>query len=189
VAPELVGRRPTYNLPMSSGRRARVITCSDKASRGERIDESGPALRQKLIDLGFETDDVVVVPDDFSMIVGALESAVDDELIDLIVTTGGTGVAPRDVTPEATMRVADRVIPGFGELMRARSGEKTRMAPLSRAQAVSRGRSLILNVPGSPKGAVENLEFVAHLIPHVLDLLSGENTEHDPHRRHDGGES
>jgi molybdenum cofactor synthesis domain-containing protein len=154
--------------------RARVITCSDAASRGERDDRSGPAVRELLESRGYETD-VVIVPDEIDAIAGAIASAGTP----LIVTTGGTGIAARDVTPEATMRVCEKVIPGFGELMRTRSLEKTPMASLSRAQAAIRGSSLVLNLPGSPKGAVENLEAVLHLIPHALDLLRG-NTKH-PH--------
>jgi molybdopterin adenylyltransferase len=98
----------------------------------------------------------------------------------LVVTTGGTGIAPRDVTPEATVHVAPRLIPGFGELMRQRSFESTKMAPLSRVQAAARGRALVINVPGSPRGAVENLEAVLHLIPHALELLAGGRVEKHP---------
>jgi molybdopterin adenylyltransferase len=152
--------------------RARVITCSDAASRGEREDRSGPAVCDLLIARGFEVE-LVVVPDDMDTIA----AAITESDARLIVTTGGTGIAPRDVTPEATMRVCDRIIPGFGELMRAKSLEKTPLAPLSRAQAATRGSTLVLNLPGSPRGAVENLEAVLHLIGHALDLLGG-NTEH-----------
>lgn len=152
--------------------RARVITCSDAAARGERDDRSGPAVRDLLAGRGFEVE-LLVVPDDEEAIAAAI-TAADARLV---VTTGGTGIAPRDVTPEATLRVCDRVIPGFGELMRAKSLEKTPLAPLSRAQAAARGTTLVLNLPGSPRGAVECLEAVLHLIPHALDLLAG-NTEH-----------
>lgn len=159
--------------------RARVITCSDAASRGEREDRSGPAVREVLERAGYEVDGVTVVADDMDAIATAIEDATADGAR-LVVTTGGTGIAPRDVTPEATLRVCDRVIPGLGELMRARSLEKTAMAPLSRAQATSRGAALIVNLPGSVKGAVENLESILHLVPHALELLSGTRIERHP---------
>jgi molybdenum cofactor synthesis domain-containing protein len=156
--------------------RARIITCSDAASRGSREDLSGPAVRDLLAANGYEVDLVVVVRDDVDAIGEAIVKATTSG-VRLVVTTGGTGIAARDVTPEATVRVADRIVPGFGELMRARSLETTPMAPLSRAQAATRGEALIINLPGSPKGAVENLGFVLHLIPHALELLEGQ-TEH-----------
>jgi len=154
---------------------ARVITCSDAASRGERVDRSGRAVRELLEANGFAVDRIVIVPDDVDRIAAVIADAANE--VRLVVTTGGTGVARRDVTPEATMRVCERVVPGFGELMRAKSLEKTPMASLSRAQAATRGAALIINLPGSPKGAVENLGFVLHLIPHALQLLAGD-TEH-----------
>jgi molybdopterin adenylyltransferase len=157
--------------------RARVITCSDAASRGARDDRSGPAVRALLAANGCEVDAIVIVPDEIEAIAAAIENATGDG-IRLVVTTGGTGIAPRDVTPEATLQVCDRVIPGFGELMRSVSLQKTKMAPLSRAQAASRGTALIVNLPGSVNGAVENLEAVVGLIPHALELLGGV-TEHD----------
>ncbi|MCA1732550.1 MAG: MogA/MoaB family molybdenum cofactor biosynthesis protein [Acidobacteria bacterium] len=160
--------------------RARVITCSDAASRGEREDRSGPALREALGRLGFAVDRVEVVPDEEERIAAAVVGAVDRDGIRLVVTTGGTGISPRDVTPEALARIAHKRLEGFGELMRLRSLEKTTMAPLSRAQAVTRGRALILSVPGSPAGAVENLEAVAHLISHALELLAGAPVESHP---------
>jgi len=153
--------------------KARVITCSDAASRGEREDRSGPAVRTLLEANGFEVDRVAVVPDDVDAIANAIVAAT-SHAVRLVVTTGGTGIAKRDVTPEATMRVCERVVPGFGELMRARSLEKTPMASLSRAQAATRGDALVINLPGSPKGAVENLEAVMQLIPHALQLLAGD---------------
>src|SRR5260370_356257 len=135
--------------------RARVITCSDAASRGEREDRSGPALRALLEANGYAVDPVVVVADEIDVIAGAIEAATSDG-VRLVVTTGGTGIAPHDVTPEAAMKVCDRVIPGFGELMRSVSLQTTKMAPLSRAQAAPRGSALIVNVPGSVSGATDN---------------------------------
>lgn len=158
---------------------ARVITCSDSAAEGLRDDRSGLAVRESLVNAGYEVDRIVVVRDELDAIAAAIEEAT-REGARLVVTTGGTGIAPRDVTPEATMRVCDRVIPGFGELMRQRSLEKTKMAPLSRAQAATRGDALVINLPGSPKGAVENLEFVLPLVPHALDLLTGKRIERHP---------
>lgn len=156
--------------------RARVITCSDSASLGEREDRSGPAVRALLEENGFEVDTVVIVSDDVDAIATAIENGAADGAA-LVVTTGGTGIAPRDVTPEATMKVCDRTIPGFGELMRIQSLARTPMAILSRAQAATRGATLVINLPGSPSGAVENLESVIHLVPHALELLKG-RTEH-----------
>ena len=155
---------------------ARVITCSDAASRGERMDRSGPALRELLEAEGYTVDAVVVVADELEYIATAIVDATEAGNR-LVVTTGGTGVAPRDITPEATMRVCDRLIPGFGELMRSRSLQSTPMAPLSRAQAATRGTALVVNLPGSTNGATENLKVIMHLIPHALQLLEG-NTEH-----------
>jgi molybdopterin adenylyltransferase len=157
--------------------RARVITCSDAASTGEREDRSGPAVRELLEQHGYTVDAVVVVADTIEFIATAIVDAANDGNR-LVVTTGGTGIAERDVTPEATMRVCEKLIPGFGELMRAASLQKTPMASLSRAQAATRGAALVLNLPGSVSGAVENLEAVMHLVPHALELLEGK-TKHE----------
>jgi molybdopterin adenylyltransferase len=159
--------------------KARVITCSDGVSSGHREDRSGPAVREILEKNGCEVDTVMIVPDDIEAIATAIEDATGDGAR-LVVTTGGTGVAPRDVTPEATMRVCERLIPGFGELMRSTSLAKTPMASLSRAQAATRGPALILNLPGSVNGAKENLQAVLHLIPHALELLAGGRVERHP---------
>lgn len=156
---------------------ARVITCSDAASAGDREDRSGPALRELLTANGYAVDAVVVVADSIEYIATAIVDAVNAGNR-LVVTTGGTGIAARDVTPEATLRVCEKVIPGFGELMRAASLQKTPMASLSRAQAATRETALVVNLPGSVAGATENLAAVLHLIPHALELLEGK-TKHD----------
>ena len=153
--------------------KARVITCSDSSFHGQREDRSGPAVRELLVANGYAVDAIVVVPDDVDAIASSIEHAIGDG-VRLVVTTGGTGIAPRDVTPEATLRVCERVIPGFGELMRATS----KMAALSRAQAATRGSALVVNLPGSVNGALENLDAVIHLVPHALELLSGAKVEH-----------
>jgi molybdenum cofactor synthesis domain-containing protein len=125
-----------------------------------------------LTDNGFEVDEPVVVPDDKPSIVGALEAAVASG-IDLVVTTGGTGLSQRDVTPEATAEVAMKIVPGLSELMRAEGAKKTPLAVLSRGIAGSKGKTLLINLPGSPKGAAESLAAVLPVIPHALDVLSG----------------
>jgi molybdopterin adenylyltransferase len=157
--------------------RARVITCSDGAFHGAREDRSGQAVRALLEQHGYGVDMITIVPDDCDAIATAMENAVGDGAT-LVVTTGGTGIAPRDVTPEATMKVAERVVPGFGELMRASS--TTKMAALSRAMAATRGPALIVNLPGSVNGATECLNAVLHLIPHAIELLAGGRVETHP---------
>ena len=163
--------------------KALVLTCSDAASRGERIDQSGPAVAEVLRTAGYEVLGIRVIADDEAAIADAIVSATDRQGVRLVVTTGGTGIAPRDVTPEATMSVAAKRVDGFGELMRASSLKNTRMAALSRAGAAVRGSSLIINVPGSVAGATENLNAVIDLIPHALELLGGERVEQHPTKK------
>ncbi len=157
--------------------RAAIITVSDSAVASTRADRSGPALVHWATERGWLVEQAALVPDDAAKISALLVEIAASGMVDVVITTGGTGVAPRDVTPEATRAVADREIPGFGELMRAEGLKKTHFAPLSRGGAFTRGEMLIINLPGSPKGALESLETVAGLIPHAVDLLHG-RTEH-----------
>jgi len=151
-----------------------IVTISDSAVAGTREDFSGPALEQRVVELGWTVAKRALVPDDRSLIAKAMVNLC---LCDVVLTTGGTGLAPRDVTPEAMKMIAEREVPGFGEIMRAEGLKSTKFAPLSRGGAVTRGTALIVMLPGSPRGAVESLNAVANLIPHVVDLLHG-RTEH-----------
>jgi molybdenum cofactor synthesis domain-containing protein len=154
--------------------RVAIITVSDSTAAGSRVDLSGPALAEKVAGLGWTLAHRAIVPDDRTLIAKTVTGYANMELI---LTTGGTGLALRDVTPEAIKLIADREIPGFGELMRSNGLKSTEFAPLSRSGAATRGSALILMLPGSPKGAVESLMAVAHLVPHAVDLLQG-RTEH-----------
>lgn len=156
---------------------AAVLTISDSVHAGKRTDRSGPAVRERLERLGWRVSVLEVLPDEPELISRRLSTLADGNQVAAIFTTGGTGVAVRDVTPEATRAVLDREIPGIGELMRARGRESTPLAMLSRAVAGTRGRVLVVNLPGSPRGAVESLDAIVELVPHVLDLLQGQ-TEH-----------
>lgn len=154
--------------------RAAILTLSDKGARGERVDTSGPALSAWLEQRGCATVLTAIAPDDLETIIALLSDWADNDKADLILTTGGTGVSPRDITPEATLAVIERAIPGIGELMRLRSMEITKTAMLSRAMAGIRRQSLIINLPGSPKGAVECLEAVWQVIPHAVEKIRGD---------------
>jgi molybdopterin adenylyltransferase len=151
-----------------------IVTISDSAAAGTREDGSGPALEQRAAELGWTVAKRALVPDDRSLIAKTVVNLCG---CDVVLTTGGTGLAPRDVTPEAIKMIAEREVPGFGELMRAEGLKSTKFAPLSRGGAVTRGSALIVMLPGSTRGAVESLNAVANLIPHVVDLLHG-RTEH-----------
>jgi molybdopterin adenylyltransferase len=156
---------------------AAVLTISDSAHSGRRDDLSGPAVRKRLEQLGWRISVLDVLPDETPAISARLAELADSGRVAAIFTTGGTGVALRDVTPEATRAVVDREIPGLPEVMRAAGLRATPRAALSRGIAGTRGKVLIVNLPGSPKGAVESLDAIVELVPHVLDLLSGK-TEH-----------
>jgi len=155
---------------------AAVLTISDSCASGERPDTSGPAVVDALKKRNFDVVVTDIVPDDRTHIENALLQL--SERARLVVSTGGTGIAERDVTPEATRAVCERIIEGISERMRIEGAKRTPLAILSRAVCGTRGTSLILNLPGSPKGAVESLESVIEVLPHVLQLLSG-NTKHD----------
>lgn len=157
--------------------RAAILTVSDKGSRGERVDESGPALARWLADHGAEVAAAAMVADEQPLIARALEQWADAAEADLILTTGGTGVAPRDVTPEATLKVLDRVVPGFSEAMRAASLAKTPFAMIARGVCGIRRRTLILNLPGSPAAAVENLAAVWAAVPHAVRKIQGDPSD------------
>ena len=151
-----------------------ILTISDRSARGERADTSGPALDAVIIAQDWSVDRTAIIPDDLAEIRRVLVSWADSGDLDVILTTGGTGFSPRDVTPEATLAVIDRQAPGISEAMRAASLQVTQHAMLSRAMAGMRAGTLIVNLPGSPKGAVENLQVVLPVLPHAVQLLQGD---------------
>jgi molybdopterin adenylyltransferase len=157
--------------------RVSILTLSDSVAKGKYEDRSGPAVLQRCMEMKWETVKCTVLPDDRTAIEHFLKETADSDSVDLILTTGGTGLGPRDVTPEATEAVCDRIIPGFPEQMRAAGLKKTSRAILSRATAGIRGKTIILNLPGSPKGAVDSLDAVAELLPHAVAVLHGAHHE------------
>ncbi len=157
--------------------RVGVITASDKGARGEREDLSGPTLIKLVQDIGGEVVEYVVLPDEQSLLAEKMRLWSDDLRLDLILTTGGTGFSMRDVMPEATLSVADRLVPGIAEVMRMESLKVTSKAMLSRAVAVLRKQTLIINMPGSPKAVRECFAAIAPAIPHGIQILKGEASE------------
>jgi molybdopterin adenylyltransferase len=163
--------------PLSRPIRAAVVTLSDKASAGLREDASGPQLCELLRGIGASVGEAIVIPDDQAVIEETLSRLSDAGDVDLILTTGGTGLAPRDRTPEATLAVCDRLAPGFAEAMRAASLTVTPHAMLSRAVAGVRGKTLIINMPGSPKACREHFAAIAPVLDHAVETLRGEAFE------------
>lgn len=163
--------------------RAAVVTVSDRSFRGERADASGPAVVEVLSRLPAVVEQRIVIPDEKPYIGRALRHLADAIGLDLVVTTGGTGVDPRDVTPEATREAIDREIPGMAEFMRSESQKKVATAMLSRAVAGVRGRTLIVNLPGSPAGARENLECLLPVLPHAIEKIRGGGGDCFPPKR------
>lgn len=155
-----------------------ILTISDKGSQGQRYDKSGEVIRDSLAPLNSSVIKYEIIPDEQEVIASKLAEWADEGGVDVILTTGGTGLSQRDVTPEATMSVIDKSVPGFAEAMRAKSFEKTPMAVLSRAIAGVRGKCLIINLPGSPKAVRECLEVALPAIPHAVEIIKGEVTEH-----------
>lgn len=157
--------------------RTAIMTLSDKGSAGEREDESGQIIRELIANLGASAVHYEILPDEKSRIIETLKRLSDSGNIDLILTTGGTGVAPRDVTPEATLAVIDRELPGMAEAMRAESLKKTPHAMISRAVAGIRKQTLIVNLPGSPKAVRENLAVILPALPHAIEKIKGDPSD------------
>jgi molybdenum cofactor synthesis domain-containing protein len=160
--------------------RAGILTVSDKGSRGERVDTAGPAAAELLRSIGAEAVEQAILPDVREQIAAQLRAWCDETKLDLVLTTGGTGLSPRDLTPEATLDVAERLVPGLPELMRAEGRQSTHLSSLSRAVAVTRGRTLIVNLPGSERGVRESLQAILELLPHAIETLQAAAVEEHP---------
>jgi molybdenum cofactor synthesis domain-containing protein len=156
---------------------AGILTVSDKGSRGERQDKSGEVIREILSGMGVRIANYDIAPDEKQLIIEKLIKWADEDGLDVVITTGGTGLTPRDVTPEATLAVVDRIVPGFAEAMRAESLKKTPHAMLSRAVVGTRGKCLIVNLPGSPKAVRECLQVILPALPHAVETLKGQAGE------------
>jgi molybdenum cofactor synthesis domain-containing protein len=156
---------------------AGIITVSDKGSQGKREDLSGPAIAEMLAGITIKIIKTLIIPDETDQIKKAIINFADVEKLDLILTTGGTGVSPRDLTPDATIKVIDKEVPGMAEAMRHQSMLITPHAMISRAVAGIRGKSLIINLPGSPKGAKENLAVVLPALKHTIEKIKGDDSE------------
>jgi len=158
----------------SPAMRVAIITVSDSSASGTRPNLGGPTMKERCLNLGWQVVSETVLPDERAKISEQLKQLADSGTLDLILTTGGTGLGPRDVTPEATVDVCDRIVPGLAEMMRERGRQQsTPRAALSRAVAGTRGNTLIVNLPGSPKGAVQSLNAIADLLPHASEVMRG----------------
>ena len=161
--------------------RAGVITISDKGAAGEREDVSGPLLADGLREMGAVVVRQTIVPDEMDAIREVLISLADEEHVDLVLTTGGTGATPRDITPEATRTVIEREMPGLAEMLRFTGYRKTPLAVLSRGISGIRGQTIIVNLPGNPNAVRDGLEVLAAVLPHAVKMVRGRDTEHDHH--------
>ena len=160
-----------------------ILTVSDRSARGERPDLSGPAIQEVIVEQGWEVSQMEIVPDERQLLIGKLTLWADSGELDIIITTGGTGFSPRDITPEATIEVVERAAPGLAEAMRAASLRVTPHAMMSRATAGIRGRTLIVNLPGSPRGAVENLQVILPVFEHAAALMTDDPGAEAGHRQ------